>query len=193
MWFGVAMKEKLVIGVTGMSGSGKATVKEIAETMGYLTVIMGNEVREEAKRRNIEPTPENLGALMLKLREEEGLAAIAKRCVPKIENAKTSIVVVDGVRSQQEIDEFKRYAKEFTLIAVHASPKTRFKRLSNRLRPDAPRDWQTFLERDLRELNVGLGAVIAMADYMVVNEGTKEQAKQEARNVLEDAIGRWMK
>ena len=64
------MKEKFVIGVTGMPGSGKATVKQMAE-MGYSTVVMGDEVREEAKRRNIEPTPENLGKLMLKLREEE--------------------------------------------------------------------------------------------------------------------------
>lgn len=187
------MKEKFVVGVTGMSGSGKATVKQIAEIMGYSTVVMGDEVREEAKRRNLEPTPENLGRIMLKLREEEGPAAVAKRCIPKILEAKNNIVVVDGVRSLQEVEEFKKHSKNFTLIAVHASPKTRFQRLYNRERSDAPRSWQTFVERDLRELNIGLGAVIAMADYMIVNEGTKEQVRLKAREVLEDATKGWMK
>jgi len=193
MWVDVAMKEKFIIGVTGMQGSGKATVKQIAETMGYSTVVMGDEVREEAKRRNSEPTPENLGKIMLKLREEEGPATIAKRCMPKILEAKSNIVIVDGVRSLQEVEEFKIHFKDFTLIAVHASPTTRFQRLYHRKRSDAPRSWQTFIERDLRELNIGLGAVIAMADYMIVNEGTKEQVRQKAREVLEDAAKAWMK
>ena len=180
------MKEKFVIGVTGMPGSGKATVKQMAETMGYSTVVMGDEVREEAKRRNIEPTPENLGKLMLKLREEEGSEAIAKRCIQKIENVKSNIAIVDGVRSLAEVEEFKNHFKNFTLIAVHASPQTKFERLFHRVRSDAPRDWQTFIERDVRELNVGVGAVIAMADHMIVNEGTKEQSRQKAREILED-------
>jgi dephospho-CoA kinase len=187
------MKEKLLIGVTGMSGSGKATVKQIAETMGYSTVVMGDEVREEAKRRNLEPTPENLGRIMLELREEEGAVAIAKRCIPKIENAKNNIVIVDGVRSLQEIEEFEEHSKDFILIAVHASPNTRFQRLFHRIRSDAPRSWQTFIERDLRELNVGLGAVIAIADYMIVNEGTREQVRRKAQEVLEDITRKWMK
>jgi dephospho-CoA kinase len=187
------MKEKFVIGVTGMSGSGKASVKQIAETIGYSTVVMGDEVREEAKRRNIEPTPENLGKLMLKLREEKGLEAIAKRCIPKIENAKSNIVIVDGIRSLQEVEEFKKHFKDFTLIAVHASPQTRFQRLYHRERSDAPRDWQTFVERDSLEISVGLGAVIAMADYMIINEGTKEQSRQKARELLEDIAGKWTK
>ena len=181
------MKEKFIIGVTGMSGSGKAAVKQVAETMGYSTVVMGDEVREEAKRRNLETTPENLGKLMLKLREEEDPAAIAKRCIPKIENAKTNVVIVDGIRSLAEVEEFKKHSKSLAIIAVHASPKTRFQRLFHRERTDAPRTWQTFFERDLRELNVGLGAVIALADSMIVNEGTREQIRQKAREVLEDA------
>jgi len=187
------MKEKTIIGVTGMQGSGKASVKQVAETMGYSTVVMGDEVREEAKRRNLDLTPENLGTLMLKLREEEGPAVIAKRCIPKIENAKSNVVIVDGVRSLAEVEEFKKHFKDFTLIAVHASPMTRFQRLFQRERSDAPRSWQTFIERDMRELNVGLGTVIAMADYMIVNEGTREQIRQKAREVLEDATRRWMK
>lgn len=176
-----------------MPGAGKATVREFVQKMGYPTVVMGDEVREEAKRRKMKPTPENLGVIMLKLRDEEGPAVIAKRCIPKMEKAKEKVVVVEGIRSLYEVDEFKRNFPNFTLIAVHASPKTRFQRLFQRKRSDDPKGWETFMERDLRELSVGIGSAIATADYMIVNEGTKTQLERNTREVLKKVLGKWMK
>jgi dephospho-CoA kinase len=185
--------KKILIGVAGMPGAGKATVEEIVRNIGYSVVVMGDEIRDEAKRRGLKPTPENLGMVMLKLREEEGPNIVAERCIPKVEKASGKIVVVDGIRSRHEVEEFKRHFPGFTLIAIHASPETRFQRLFKRKRSDDPDGWETFAERDLRELSVGLGDVIAMADYMIVNEGTKNQLKRQIRKVLEVAIGKWMR
>jgi len=128
---------------------------------------------------------------MLKLREEEGPNVIAKRCIPKIEKANGTIVVVDGIRSPHEVKEFERHFPSFTLIAIHASPETRFQRLFKRRRSDDPNEWDTFAERDLRELSVSLGDVIAMADYMIVNEGTKNQLTSQIRKILEVVIESW--
>lgn len=186
------VKERIVLGVAGMPGAGKGTVREIVQTMGYPVVVMGDEIREEAKRRNLKPTPENLGMIMLKLREEEGPAAIAKRCIPKMEKMKEK-VVVEGIRSLHEVDEFKKHFPNFTLIAIHASPETRFRRLFQRKRSDDPKRWETFRERDLRELSVGVGAAIATADHMIVNEGSKAQLKRKTREVLKEALEKWMK
>lgn len=188
-----AMKEKTVIGVAGMPGAGKATIREIVQKMGYPAVVMGDEIRNEAKRRKLKPTPENLGMIMLKLREEEGPAAVAKRCIPKMEKAGGKVVVVEGIRSLHEVEEFKKQFPNFTLIAIHASPETRFRRLFQRRRSDDPRSWETFMERDLRELGVGLGSVIATADHIIVNEGTKAQLKRKTREVLKEVLGKWMK
>ena len=179
------MKGKIIVGLTGMPGSGKATVRKLLREMGYATVVMGDIIREETKTRNLEPTPENIGVVMLKLREEEGPEVVAKRCIPKIEAARTNVVVVDGVRSLEEVNEFKRHFPNFNLIAVHASPQTRFQRLLRRRRNDDPKNWKTFMERDMRELSVGLGNVVAMADYMVVNEGTRAQLRRKVSHVLE--------
>jgi hypothetical protein len=44
------------------------------------------------------------------------------------------------------------------------------------------------MERDSRELGVGLGRVIATADYMIVNEGAKSQLEREVREVLEGVM-----
>jgi len=187
------MKEKIVVGVAGMPGSGKATVKEIAQEMDYSIVVMGDEIREEAKRRKLKPTPENLGQLMLKLREEEGQAVVARRCVPKIERAEGNVVVVDGIRSLHEVNEFKKRFPYFFFVAIYASPETRFQRLFQRKRSDDPKSWEAFTERDLRELSVGLGDVMATADYMLINEATRVQLKRKVRKVLESVTEKWMR
>ena len=178
------MKDKVVIGVAGMPGAGKSVLEEVAQKMGYAIVVMGDEIREEAKRRKLEPTPENLGKIMLMLRKEEGADVVARRCIPKVKNAKENVVVVDGIRSLEEANEFRRHFQNFTLVAIHASPETRFQRLFQRKRSDDPEGWETFMERDLRELSVGLGNAIATADYMVVNEGTRDQLRKKVREVL---------
>jgi len=187
------MTQKWVIGVAGMPGAGKATVRSKADSMGYAVVVMGDEIREETRRRGLEPTPENIGKIMLELREEEGPTAVARRCTPKIAEARTDIVFVDGVRSLHEVDEFRKRFAYFSTIAVHSSPETRFQRLSRRKRSDDPKGWGVFHERDLRELSVGQGDVIALADYIIVNEGTYEEFKAKVQSVLEAVVQRWKK
>jgi len=44
------------------------------------------------------------------------------------------------------------------------------------------------MERDLRELGVGMGTVIAAADHMIVNEGTLTQLKKKIRHVLKEML-----
>lgn len=185
--------EKLVVGLAGMPGAGKSTVVNVAKEGGYKIVVMGDEVREEAEKRNMKPTPKNLGKLMLELRRMEGEAVIARRCIPKIEKAMEQKVVIDGIRSLSEVEEFKKHFPHFSLIAVHAPPETRFKRLYHRKRSDDAKNWEIFNERDLRELSVGLGNAIAMAEHIIVNEVELEVVKDKVREVLRNVEEKWMK
>ena len=68
---------------------------------------------------------------------------------------------------------------------MHSAPVTRFNRLKARGRKDAPLDWNSFRERDLREISVGLGGVFALSDLMILNEGTIEELRESARGVVE--------
>ena len=182
------MNYKVVVAVAGMPGSGKAVFRRVFTKMGFPVVVMGDVIREEAKLRNLEPTPENLGTLMLNLRAADGPAAVAKRCVPKLEKATERIVGVDGIRSLPEVHEFKKHFPNFLLVAIHASPKKRYQRLFRRRRSDDPQNWETFMERDMRELGVGMGDVIATADQMIVNEGTFAQLKTRIKKVLKEIL-----
>lgn len=187
------MSNKLIIGLAGMPGSGKSAVVTVAKGKGYGVVVMGNVVREEAERRSMEPTPENLGKIMLELRQTQGNSFIAKKCVPKIDAAKEQKIVVDGIRSLSEVEEFKKHFPEFTLIAIHSSPETRFRRLYRRRRSDDPENWEIFNERDMRELSVGLGNAIAMAEHIIINEETLEIVKEKIKEVLGKVEQKWMK
>ena len=55
-----------------MPGAGKSTIADGLKSKGYDIINMGNAVREEAKKRNLEPSRSNLGKLMLELREKNG-------------------------------------------------------------------------------------------------------------------------
>ncbi|MGB9676407.1 MAG: AAA family ATPase [Candidatus Bathyarchaeales archaeon] len=185
--------EKLVVGVAGMPGAGKSVVVEVARGMGYDVIVMGDVVREEARKRGLECTPENLGNIMVELRLKEGNSVIAKRCIPKILEAKRAKVIVDGIRSMSEVEEFKRHFQNFVLIAIKASPETRFKRLYHRKRSDDPKNWEIFHERDMRELSVGLGEAIAKAEYTIDNECTLKVVKMQIAEVLRKVEEKWIR
>jgi dephospho-CoA kinase len=186
-------EQKLVVGVAGMPGSGKSLIIRVAKENGYDAVVMGDVVRKEAEKKNLQANPENIGKIMLALREKEGKAVIAKRCIPIIEGAKKRKVVIDGIRSLDEVEEFKKNFSKFSLIAICSSPETRFQRLYRRRRSDDAEGWDVFLERDMRELGVGLGNVIAMAEYIVVIEQPAEAVKNRVKHVLRETEEKWKK
>ncbi|MGA2680995.1 MAG: AAA family ATPase [Candidatus Bathyarchaeia archaeon] len=185
--------DKLVVGLAGMPGSGKSLVVDAAHEFGYAIVVMGDIVREETAKHGLDLTPQNVGKIMLELREEGGNTVVASKCIPKIEGQESAKVLVDGLRSLYEVDAFKKHFAKFTVVAVHASPETRFNRLFSRRRSDDPDGWAVFRERDIRELNVGLGNVIAMAEQLIVNDNSAADAKFAAKRALERIESKWIK
>ena len=83
-----------------MPGAGKSTIADGLKPKGYEIINMGNAVREEAKKKNLEPTRDNLGKLMLELREKSGPGAIAELVKPQIESSTANVILIDGVRSR---------------------------------------------------------------------------------------------
>ncbi len=170
--------------VTGMPGAGKSELALAFKEAGIPVIVMGNVIRNEAKQRGLEPNPANTKKVMLDLREKDGLGAVALRCVDDLKNEESNLVVIEGCRSIAEVDVFDDYAEDVKIICVHSSPSVRFQRLKKRGRDDAPQEWITFRERDLRELSVGLGGVISLSDIMLVNEGTIEAFHKLIKNTV---------
>lgn len=176
------MKRRLIL-VVGMPGSGKTLVTRIAEKLNIKTYVMGDIVREEATRRGLPHTPENLNRIASELRQLYGKDVIARRVLERLIRDDPRVALIDGVRSLVEVKVFMEVG-EVIIIAVHASPRTRFERIRRRQRPGDPSTWEEFVARDLTELDFGVGAVIALADYMLVNEGDVSEFQEKAQKLL---------
>ena len=174
-----------IIAISGMPGSGKSLVSDVAREMGYHVYVMGDVVRDEAKRLGLEPSPANLGVIALKLRKEEGPAVVARVLGDQMKNDDSKIVMVEGVRSVNELQEFRKHFK-VTVLAVICSSRTRYSRLKRRGRSDDPRNISEFRERDRRELSLGIGEVIDTADKCVKNEADAMTFTRKVHAALEE-------
>lgn len=175
-----------VIGVTGLPGSGKSVVARVANNFGINVIRMGDVIRDEALKINAD-----IGETAVKLREDYGKYVVAQKCVQIIgealsaSNDKNELkFVIEGIRSPAEVEIFKKHFGKFKVIAIYSSPKTRFMRLKRRKRSDDSTSIFEFKNRDERELKFGIGNVIAVADYMIVNEGPIWKYKNSVRSIL---------
>jgi len=172
-----------------MPGAGKSTIAAGLQKKALECINMGDAVRAEAKKRNLEPTGQNLGKLMLELREKNGQGAVAELIKDQILSSKSEVVVIDGVRSNAEIEVLKKIAT-VKLLSIHASTDTRYNFLSTRKRSDDPQDRGTFDERDSRELGVGISTSIALADESISNNNlTIDELIDTAYNTIK----KWLK
>jgi len=174
----------------GMAGSGKSEVAAVFEKNGFKKIRFGDITDEEIKRRGLKLNEENERNVRQELRQEHGMAAYAKLNLPKNDAAlKSASVIIDGLYSWEEYTLLKnRYGDDFHVIAVWASPKTRYSRLARR--PVRPLTAEEAASRDIAEVeNTNKGGPIAMADFTIINESTLEDLQKETGKVLE-AVGK---
>lgn len=175
----------LIVAITGMPGAGKSTAAKALEVHGFKRIVMGDVIREEIRRRGLAPDEKNTGKVMLELRKEYGPGAVAEVCLRSIKAMKEKVVIVDGLRSYAEAEVFAKHAR-VKLLAIHASRARRFKLLTERARSDAPTSRASFDERDKRELTVGVGNAVALADDILSNEhDTPEELGNRAVELVE--------
>jgi len=180
-------ESRLAVCITGMPGSGKTTVANMLTQLGFKVVTLGDVIREEAAKRNLPSTDENLGMVMREIRAEGGKGAVAKLALKKILDA-GRLCVVDGIRCLDEVSVISSVA-ETKLLAIHASPQIRFARIVARNRSDSTADWEKFKERDRRELEIGVGEAIALADEVISNNHI---TKEDLQKIVIDVVRRWL-
>jgi len=176
-----------VIGFVGLPGSGKSEAAAVADERDIPVVTMGDVIRAECRDRGLDPATDH-GQVAQALRAEHGPAAIAERSLPIIEAAlaDAETVVVDGIRSDVEVDRFETaFGDEFTLVRIDAPFETRAERLDTRGRDASADEGGEGLEdRDQRELDFGMGEAMEQADLAVENTGTLEAFHDRIEAVL---------
>jgi len=174
-----------VVSIVGMTGSGKSEVARVFAESGFTRIRFGDITDEEITKRGLELTEKNERYIRELLRQEHGMSAYAELNLPGIDAAlKHSNVVIDGLYSWEEYTFLKaHYGEDFYVVAVWASPKTRYARLSGRLNRGLT--VEEAAGRDRAEIeNINKGGPIAMADYTVTNESSLENLKKEAKKII---------
>jgi dephospho-CoA kinase len=186
------MKDFVIIGVVGLPGSGKTEVAKVAVGLDIPCVRMGDVVWEEVKHRGLEINETNVGIVANELRRKEGLATIARRCIPLIErNGRgKKAVFIDGIRGIAEVEEFRNaFRQRFHLLGMWANQNTRYRRITARGRQDDASGLRVFQEKDRRELSWGLGDALALADHIIVNENTLAELHKKAAKLIKSLLG----
>jgi len=180
-----------VIGTVGLPGSGKSEAATVARELEYPVVTMGDVIRQACRDRGLDPATHH-GEVAKALREENGPDAIAQASLPMIEDHldDSDTVVVDGIRSDVEVDRFvEAFGDEFVLVEITAPDEKRAERLDLRGRDaTAEEGGESIDERDERELGFGMGEAMEMADVRVHNDGTLEAFHEEIRQLLTDGV-----
>ncbi|MEM0373046.1 MAG: AAA family ATPase [Sulfolobaceae archaeon] len=172
--------------ISGMPGSGKSEAASVLKEMGVLVLSMGDVVRynyEKYKKAN-----ESLLEFALRIRREKGKGVVAELTLEFLKGSDVKIVGIEGVRSIEEVEVFRRFSKEIVLISIHAPPYLRYRRILSRYREDDPKVLDEIIRRDFKELELGIGSVIAMSDYIIVNDKDLESFKRKCRELFEMII-----
>ncbi len=175
-----------VIGTVGLPGSGKGEFAAVAAEQDIPVVTMGDVIRAECRERGLDPA-EHHGEVAEALRAERGESAIAEAALPHIEDElrEHEQVVIDGIRSDAEVDVFQaEYGDAFTLVGITAPFEVRKQRVAARGRDESGGVGESLAERDERELGFGLGAALEQVDLTIENTESLASFRDSVREVL---------
>ncbi len=171
-----------------MPGSGKSKVEEVAKELNFPIFNMGDVIREEVMKRGLKEGAKSYEFVMRDIRAKTGDQIVAKRTIQKLDQIEADIVCIDGVRSLEEVRYFRMFF-EVKILAILSSFKIRLQRLSMRNRPDDPKTSKELEKRDRTELELGLGKVIATADYFIINDSRpQDDFKERIRAKLFESL-----
>jgi dephospho-CoA kinase len=175
-----------VIGLTGPNSSGKGeTADVLVRQLGYVPVSLSDMLREEARRRGLEPVRDVLIPLGNELRRERGAGVLAEMALERLRVP----ALVDSIRNPSEVEVLRRIPG-FVLVAVDAPVATRHARSLLRARPGDAKTLDEFVEKEQRENSADpsaqqLGATAALADAVLRNEGSLEELRSSVLALIE--------
>lgn len=174
------MDKLKLIAIVGMPGAGKSVAAEFFHNKGITILRFGDQTDIGLMEHNLPRNETNERWYREKLRSELGMAAMAIKIEPRIKEAakEKDTIVLDGLYSWEELIYLKKVFPQIFVLCVYASPRVRYQRLAERIvRPLTRSEAES---RDFAEIeNLNKGGPIALSDYLINNESTKEKFDEE--------------
>ncbi|MBI3638667.1 AAA family ATPase [Candidatus Wolfebacteria bacterium] len=167
-----------IIGITGHPGSGKDTIADYFIAKGFHKISGGDILREEMSKLGIPADKRSrIHEFVAEMRKRYGNGYPSEETIKRI-NGNT---VISGIRNTEEVKIFReRLGSDFKLIAVQAPLELRYERAKKRGRIDDDITIQNFKAEEDKERANDSGShevdlVIEMADFKIINDGSKEE------------------
>ncbi|MBN2203353.1 MAG: AAA family ATPase [Candidatus Aenigmarchaeota archaeon] len=161
--------EKLLI-IVGLPGSGKSFAAEVVKEEFKASVFKsGDLIREEIKSRGLKYTPENDAKIAHWFHTSGRERLLIKRLFDKIERTNRKLVVVDGLRSVQQLKYVKSHFESPIIIYIKSSFESRAKRELKRKRFKKGETKEYIRFRDRLEKSHGVLGLINKANYTIDN------------------------
>lgn len=180
------MPERKIIAILGLPGSGKTeAINYLKDKYKWPKVYFGEVTFDELKKRGLEINEKNEKFVREDLRVKFGKLHYAEKIIEKIEKMDSAeFLLVESLYMWDEYLKFReKFSNDFITISVYASPRIRHRRLLNR--PERPLSEEDAWSRDKAQIEFhNQGGPIAMADYMIINEGTKKELKNNIKKII---------
>jgi len=181
------MQNKIILAVVGLPGAGKTeAIEYLMKKTGWPKVYFGDVTFDEMKRVGLEINEANERITRERIRSELGMGCYAILSIPKIKEflKNSEVVLVESLYSWEEYLEMKKeFGDDFKTLAVFASPETRINRMTNR--PVRPLNREDVISRDYAQIaNLHQAGPIARADFMIVNESSKEDFYHQIDEII---------
>ena len=179
----------MIIGLTGKNAAGKGEVANYLKTNGFVYYSLSDVIRDEATKRGLEHSRDNLIKLGNELRENFGARHLAEQINKKIKEQPEKNFVIDSIRNPNEAKELMKN-KNFIFVGIEAPIELRFKRLVDRNRLGDAKTLEDFKKQEEREnlkneTNQQLDKTFKMAQKIVVNDSSLEVLYKKIDSLLE--------
>ena len=178
--------QRHIVAILGMPGSGKTDAIEYLEAKYHFPkVYFGQITIAEVEKRGLAVNPVNERSVREEIRARHGKDYYANEMIKLIDAVPYSpIILVESLYSWTEYQTFERhYGDTFSTVAIHASPKIRHMRLTTR--PVRPLTHDEAEIRDVAQIEqLEQGGPIAMANYLVHNEGPVEEMQHALDEII---------
>jgi dephospho-CoA kinase len=179
--------KKIIIGLVGEVGSGKDTVgKYLAEKYGAEQVRFADPIKDTLSIYFEKLSRVDQQWLFEVFRSRFGDDILSRAIRKKIEDTKSEIVLVNGLRMPPDL-EFIRNFENNKILYVTASAETRWERASKRdEKSDDSTSFENFQKIDLKPTEINVPKIGAEADFKIENEKDLEHLLSETDRFMEE-------
>jgi len=184
------MKQKKIILIVGMPGSGKTHAADFIKKKFKAKIIhSGDIIRKEVERQGLEYSPGADAAVAHWFHSYGREALVVQKVFEKIQRSRSKLIIVEGLRNIDEVEILEDLLNhKVSIIAIKCDYRLRWKRELKRGRFGKEESKEYVKNRDISEKHRGIQRLIQRAKHKIDNTGTKKQLESKTMKLVKRLI-----